>query len=148
VLLDRPLAEAIAAALPARQRALARWTARRTLAEAGLEPIDWIAAGLTALEADEQLPAPFDDDRMAWQSLWADERVPRSVMTSPDEQSSTCLQQAMAFPALTAAAHPDPVVAVFDAVHHATATFGAAGYQTLYGELQRKLSALSGGILA
>ncbi|MFD1648137.1 hypothetical protein ACFSF1_00270 [Pseudonocardia alaniniphila] len=146
VLLDRPLAEAIAAATPAQQKALARWAARRTMAEAGLESIDWIASGLSALDAAERLPAPFDDEQKAWQSLWADERVPRSVVTSPDEQSSACLQQAMAFPALAAAAHPDPAVAVFDALHHATAAFGAPGYQTLYGELQRTLSAQSDGI--
>jgi hypothetical protein len=65
------------------------------------------------------------------------------LVTSADEQRSTCLQQAMAFPALAAAAHLDPTVAVFDAVRHATAAFGAPGYQTLYGEIQRRLSALS-----
>jgi hypothetical protein len=133
--LDRPLAEAIADASPARQRALARWAARRALAEAGLEPIDWIAAGLSALDSDEPLPAPFDDEQAAWQSLWADNRVPRSLVTSPDEQGVTCLQQAMAFPALAAATHPDSAVAVFDAVHHATAAFGTPGYQRLYAEL-------------
>jgi hypothetical protein len=145
VLLDRRLAEAIAAASPVRQRALARWTARRTLAEAGLEAIDWIAAGLTALDAGGPLPAPFDDDRAAWERLWADHRVPRSVVTSPDEQRSPCLQQAMAFPVLAAAAHPDPVVAAFDAVHHATAAFGDPGCRTLYGELRSVLSAPAPG---
>jgi hypothetical protein len=67
--LDRPLAEAIAVASPERQRALARWAVQRVLAEAGLESIDRIAAGLSALDADEPLPAPFNDEQAAWQSL-------------------------------------------------------------------------------
>jgi hypothetical protein len=54
--------------------------------EASLEPIDWIGAGLTALDAGEPLPAPFGDEQTAWQSLWADNRVPRSLMTLPDER--------------------------------------------------------------
>jgi hypothetical protein len=58
-------------------------------------------------------------------------------VTSPDDQGVLCLQQAMAFPVLAAAAHLDPAIAVFDAVHHATAAFGAPGYQRLYTELWR-----------
>ncbi len=141
VQLDRPLAEAVAGAPPARQRALARWTARRTLAESGLESIGWIAAALTALDAGETLPSPFDDEQAAWESLWADGRIPKSVVTSPDERCAPCLQQAMAFPALAAAAQPDPVVAVLDAVHHATWAFGAPGYRGFYEELRQQVGA-------
>jgi hypothetical protein len=137
--LDRSLAEAIAAAPPDRQRALARWTARRTLAEAGLASLDWVAAGLDALDAGRPLPPPFDDPPSSSTRLMDDPRTPQTLVTSPDGQSHGYLQQAMALPVLDAAAHPDSAVAVFTAVHHGAATFGSPGYQAFFAELRHQL---------
>jgi hypothetical protein len=137
--LDRSLAEAIAATPPDLQRALARWTARRTLVEAGMASLDWVAAALDALDADRPLPPPFDDLPSAFTMLMDDPRTPRRLITSPDGQSHGVLQQAMALPVLDAAAHPESLVAVFTAVHHGAMTFGSPGYRAFFAELRHRL---------
>lgn len=69
------------------------------------------------------MPAPFDDDRAAWQRLQADSRVPRTTVTTP-EGIENCSQQALALPAIRAAAHADPLAGAVDTVYFATLVSG------------------------
>jgi hypothetical protein len=136
--LDRGLLDALAEATPVRQRHLARWAARRACTVAGLVGVDWIAAGLRAVEQGLPLPAPLDDEVHAWQVLWADDRVPATTVTSPDGTPNYS-QQALALPALFAATRDDPLVAAVDAVHAAACA---------HGDDHRDLLAAAGAVLA
>ncbi|PWU48015.1 hypothetical protein DLJ47_29090 [Micromonospora sp. S4605] len=122
--LDRPFLDALADAAPDVQRAVARWGARQACALAGLTGIGWIARALTALERGEPLPPPFDDDQQAWARLWADDRVPSTTVTTPDG-TPNCSQQAIALPAVRAAAHEDPLAGAVDTVYFAALAAGA-----------------------
>lgn len=121
--LNRDLLDALTLAPPEVQRAIARWAARQACTMAGLAGIDWIAGALLALDRGEPLPAPFDDDHAASQRLWADSRVPRSTVTIP-EGIENCSQQALALPAIRAAAHADPLAAAVDTVYFAALVSG------------------------
>ncbi|WP_326797187.1 hypothetical protein OG946_18635 [Streptomyces sp. NBC_01808] len=123
---DRDLIDEVDAADPQAQRDLARWAARRALAAAGLDRIGWIAAGLDALDRGGDLPEPFDDEGRAFDRLFADPGVPQTLVPTPDGRYDNALQQAMALPALLAAADPDPLRAALDALSHAAVTWGSA----------------------
>lgn len=133
--LDRDLAEAIAAADPRTQRSIARWTARRAYAEAGLAGVGWIAPALDALDQGRDLPPPFDDRAQVWATLFADSRVPRTTVTSMTGEPDFS-QQAMAVPALFVAVGDEPLRAALDALSVATDAFGRGGYQVLFAELR------------
>ena len=112
--LDPDLAEAIAAATSDRQRAVARWAARRACAVARLDTVDWIVAALDALDDDE--PLPFGDDgAAAFNRLLMDPRAPQTTVRAPDGRPNWS-QQALALPAVLAAAQPDPLAAALEAV--------------------------------
>jgi hypothetical protein len=121
--LDRRLLDALADVTPQTQRALARWAARQACAIAGLDTIEWIAAALTALDRGEPLPAPFDDHHQMWERLWDDERVSHTTVTIPTG-TPNCSQQAIALPAVPAAAHGDPLVAAVDTIYFAALAYG------------------------
>ncbi|MGV9454842.1 hypothetical protein [Streptomyces sp. NPDC003635] len=73
---DPDLVHALDAAGPDTQRAVAALAARRACEAAGLAALDWVAAGLAALDEGRPLPPPFDDwDRM-WQALYDDPGAP------------------------------------------------------------------------
>jgi len=59
--LDRDLVDRLAALPPDQQRSTARWAARRACEIAGIDALDWVAAGLGALDRGEPLPAPLND---------------------------------------------------------------------------------------
>ncbi|MYW90386.1 hypothetical protein G3I59_07055 [Amycolatopsis rubida] len=143
--LDRPLADALAEADPATQRQIARWVVRRAFAEAQLTEVEWIAPALAAMDRGEALPAPFDDDRRAWDLLLTDERVPHTLATSPDGQHDNCLQQAMAFPAVFSAREPDPLSAAFRALWSAAVAFGYGRHGVLFAEVRQAFPALAEG---
>ncbi|WP_275295678.1 hypothetical protein [Amycolatopsis sp. La24] len=143
--LDRPLADALAERDPAIQRQVARWTVRRAYAEAQLTEVEWIVPALAAMERGDPLPPPFDDDRQAWNVLLTDERVPRTLATSPDGRNDNCLQQAMAFPALFSAREPDPLAAAFEALWSAAVAFGYGRHGVLFAELRQAFPALADG---
>lgn len=92
---DRDLTEALAAAEPGVQRAVAYWAAQRACREAGVDQLDWIAAGLAALHRDEQLPAPFDEPAAMYARLDADERAPRRTVTAHGQSGSEQGAQAL-----------------------------------------------------
>ncbi|MCT2583066.1 hypothetical protein [Actinophytocola gossypii] len=144
--LDRAYVEALAEADPATQRDIARWVTRRAYDEAGLTGVDWIDAALAAMDRGEPLPAPFGgDDQQAWQLLFADERVPSTLVTSPDGRLDNCSQQAMAFPAVFSAREADPLRAAVDAIHNAAVAFGYGRHPVLFAELRRAFPAVAGG---
>ncbi|GIJ55718.1 hypothetical protein [Virgisporangium aurantiacum] len=121
--LDPDLAEAIAATTSDRQRAVARWAARRACAVAGLDTVDWIVAALAAVDNDE--PLPFTDDATAFNRLLTDPRTPRTTVRAPDGRPNWS-QQALAFPAVLAAARPDPLAAALEAVGTTAWAYGDA----------------------
>ncbi|PSL57186.1 hypothetical protein B0I31_102164 [Saccharothrix carnea] len=134
--LDRPLVDALAEAEPTVQRQVARWAIRRAFTEAGLADIDWIAPALTAMDRGEPLPPPFGDDRRPWELLFADERVPRTVVTTLDGRHDDFSQQAMALPAIFAELEPDPLTSACDAVWTAVSTYGPGRHGALFTELR------------
>jgi len=136
--LDRDLIDEVDAAGPRAQRDLARWAARRALTLAGLDRVGWTAAGLDALDRGEALPEPFDDEARAFDRLFDDPEVPKTLVSSPDGRSDNVLQQAMALPALLGAADPDPLGAALGALSHAAVTWGPA-YPELFAEARAQL---------
>jgi hypothetical protein len=121
--LDRGLLDALGDSTPDVQRAMARWAARQACTIAGLATIDWIAPALTALERGEPLPPPFDDDHQPWDLLRADQRVPSTTVTIPTG-TPNCSQQAIALPAIHAAAHDDPLAGAVDTIYFAALAYG------------------------
>ncbi|MFJ8079249.1 hypothetical protein ACIQ6Y_01290 [Streptomyces sp. NPDC096205] len=73
---DPSLVHALDDAGPSLQRAAAVLAARRACEVAGLSGLDWIAAGLAALDEGRPLPPPFDDPDRMWRALDSDPRVP------------------------------------------------------------------------
>jgi hypothetical protein len=144
--LDRSLVDALGEADPVTQREVARWVTRRGIAEARLPDIGWIAAALDAMDRGEPLPWPFDgDDRRAWDLLFSDEQVPRTIVTSLDGRHSNFRQQAAAFPALFSAREQDPLNAAIDALWNASAAFGRDRLQVLFSEVRQAFPALAAG---
>lgn len=141
--LDRPLVDALAEVGPDAQRAVARWAVRRAYVEAQLADIDWIAPALAAMDRGEPLPPPFEDDRQPWDRLFADERVPHTLVTTPDGRHDDFLQQAMALPAIFTTLEEDPLRAAFDALWTAVGTFGRGRHELLFAELRQAFPALA-----
>jgi len=135
-MLDRDLAEAVAAAGPKTQRSIARWTARRAYTVAGLTDLDWAASALDALDGGRDLPPPFDDHDQVWERLFTDPRVPRTTVTSVDGDIPNMSQQAMAVPALFGAVGPDPLAAALEALLAASAAFGREDYESFFAEVR------------
>lgn len=123
-LLDCALAESLAEAGAEDQTRVARWIARRAIAEAGLGGISWIAVALTAADAGQALPPLFDDVRAAWDRLRSDPEVPDTVVTTIDGRIDNFRQQAAALPAVFALKLEDPLCAALEAFWAAAATFG------------------------
>ncbi len=122
--LDRDLVGAAVTAGPEACRALARRVARLAFERAGLDGVGWIADGLRALAAGVPLPPPFDDWTAAWDRLLSDPKVPRTLVRTPDGRHDNALQQAMAFPAIFAAAGEDALEALGSALSAARYTYG------------------------
>ncbi|WP_399880230.1 hypothetical protein ACGH7X_00655 [Streptomyces sp. BBFR51] len=80
---DPALVHAIDAAGARTQRATAMLAARRACEAAGLDQLEWTAAGLAALAEGRPLPPPLDDPDQAWQALAADLQVPRRTVGRP-----------------------------------------------------------------
>ncbi|WP_399893258.1 hypothetical protein ACGH7X_35050 [Streptomyces sp. BBFR51] len=142
--LDRELLDAVDAACPATQRALARWAARRAFTATGLDGIDWIAPALAALDRGEPLPAPFDDPRRAWDSFFTDDRIALTAPDVPDGCHGDPLRRALALPALRAAAEADPLRAALGALFAAAVAHGT-DYPDLFAEARRHFPDLRRG---
>ncbi|MEO3750102.1 hypothetical protein [Streptomyces sp. B6B3] len=131
---DVALVHAIDEAGPDVQRGIARWAAHRACAVAGLSGVDWIARGLAELDHGQPFSPPLDDERRKWDRLFSDPRVPETVITMFDGTPNAS-QQAMAFPALTEAAHPDPLQAALDALYAAAIAHGT-GWREFLAEVR------------
>ncbi|MFD3514727.1 hypothetical protein [Streptomyces sp. NPDC058657] len=125
--LDRDLVDAVDAADPETQRAVAGWAARRAVAEAKLHTFYDVARTIRALNGGEELPAPFDARENAWEWFFAQKNLPHTFVHSlHDPEQDALRQQAMALPALFAAVEEDPLRAALDALYAAAATHGSA----------------------
>ncbi|GAB4052455.1 hypothetical protein [Catellatospora paridis] len=131
--IDRPLLDRIEALPAPRQRETACWAARRAMRVAGLEQIGWIAEALAAAEAARPLPGSFIEQHgaAAFNRLLSDPEVPRTTVPLRRDPAvfstravTEILQQAAAFPALTALAGDDPLAAAIDAVYNAAVAHG------------------------
>ncbi|MEV0948619.1 hypothetical protein [Rhodococcus sp. NPDC049939] len=132
------IADAIAAMDPQSQRRLARWAAIRAFEFAGLADCDWVAPALDALRNSDPLPVPFDDRTCASRRLTEENLSPeghggpyRSSAAHGGEKSPAAKifdhgpihRPYFAMPALFSAVDPRPVVAAFQALSHACATY-------------------------
>lgn len=70
--LDRSLAEALISASPAARRRVALWAVRTECAKAGTDRLDWVEAGIAALEAGRLLPPEFANWDLIRERLRAD----------------------------------------------------------------------------
>jgi hypothetical protein len=129
--IDRALLDDLAAQTPEKQRAIAEWAVVRVLRDAGLSEIDWIAAGITAIQAGQGLPdhlRPLPFDR-----LFSDPQVPRTTVVGT--RGETISHQAFALPVLKAADYSDPLAAAGAAVATGAAALGRE-FQSLFDELR------------
>ncbi|MGP3977140.1 hypothetical protein ACTWQF_24625 [Streptomyces sp. 8N114] len=133
--LDVALVHAIDEAGPDVQRAIARWAAHRSCQVAGLSGVDWIARGLAELDGGVPFSPPLDDTERKWDLLFSDPQVPDTTVTLPDGTPNAS-QQAMALPALTDAANPDPLQAALDALYAAAAAHGSS-WHDLFAQVRR-----------
>ncbi|MDS0138627.1 hypothetical protein H5970_27545 [Amycolatopsis sp. CM201R] len=121
---DRALVGAAVTAGPEVCRALARRVAHLAFERAGLDGVGWIADGLRALDEGSPLPPPFGDWTAARDRLLSDPAVPQTLVRTPDGRHDNALQQAMAFPAIFAAAGEDAWEALGAALSAAEHTYG------------------------
>ncbi|MEU8550558.1 hypothetical protein AB0C81_26855 [Streptomyces roseoverticillatus] len=132
--LDVALVHAIDEAGPDVQRAIARWAAHRSCDVAGLSSVDWIARGLAELDRNLPFSPPLNDAEQGWDLLFSDPQVPSTTITTPIGTTNAS-QQAMAFPALTDAAAPDPLQAALDALYAAAIAHGT-GWRDLVAKVR------------
>ncbi|ADD42961.1 hypothetical protein [Stackebrandtia nassauensis] len=136
---DPALAHATEAAGPDVQRAIACWAARRFCDATGLSDVDWIAEGLSQLERGVPLSPPLDDVEQTWRRFVEDPRV-RDIVGPKLDRVPDAARQEMPFPALTEAAHPDPLRAAFDALWAASA---GSGWRDVFTEVRERFPRLS-----
>lgn len=132
--LDVHLLHELDAAGPDVQRAVARLAARRACTVAGLAALDWVAPTLEALDRGGELPPPFDEPDRVSRLLSTDERVPLTVV-NPTWHRTGISPPRMAVRAVFAAAEPDPLHAVIDALFAAAVTYDV-DYGTFFDEVR------------
>ncbi|MEV5375935.1 hypothetical protein AB0L26_08140 [Streptomyces nondiastaticus] len=132
--LDVALVHAIDEVGPDVQRAIARWAAHQACDVAGLSSVDWIARGLAELDQGVSFTPPLNDTQQSWDLLFSDPQVPSTTITLP-HGTPNASQQAMAFPALTGAADPDPLRAALDALYAASIAYETRWYD-LFSEVR------------
>lgn len=71
--------------------------------------------------------------------MWVEPAVEHRVVTTPDGRTENLRQQAMGFYALVTAAHDDPTMALFSAVHHAQLTYGRDRLPAVHSALRARL---------
>lgn len=127
--LDPDLAGKVAAAPPDVQWAIAVWAAHRAREVAGIAGLDWVAAGLDALDKGEPLPPPFDHMPDAFARLHGGNSAGHmtfEITTLPDgERPPARVDPRFAsLPAIPAAAGGDPARAAADALCATAVAYG------------------------
>ena len=121
-------------------RAIARWAARRAYDLAGLSSVAWIFPALAALEREEELPPPFDDQARVWQLLFTDPNVPQTAVSPPGGGPRNASQQAMAVPALSGSAERIRCRAAIHALYAAAVSYGDE-WPSLFDDLRQAFPA-------
>ncbi|TWD73236.1 hypothetical protein FB561_7124 [Kribbella amoyensis] len=142
--LDPLLAHELDDLSEAGQRVVTGWVLRRTLAEAQLAEVEWIAPVMPALEGGEAPPPPFDNLQVALQRMMDDPDVPMTAITTLDGQHDSISQQGTAGWAINAAFQDDPLRTVLDTLWKALETFGRGREHVLLGELRQAFPTLNG----
>lgn len=134
---DRMLVDALARCRAPKLRRIAAWSARRAYTIAGIAEIDWIRAGLDALDNDDPLPYPFDSRTGAnvWDTFLAERRI--EMWTTDDNGEKQATTALIAHRALVDADMEDPLSAAFNALRTAAITDGH-NYLPLIAELRRE----------
>lgn len=122
---DPALAELIATSAAPTHHRLALWAAQQACERAVDTDLDWRPA-LEALERRAPLPAPFDDDRRLFDTVYGSDRSMSVTVERRDPSASapghTAIDPpAAAAAAVRAAAEPDPAIAAVGALEQAAA---------------------------
>jgi hypothetical protein len=136
VRVDRQLAEAVAAADAATQRAIARWAARLAFTAAGLAEVDWIAPALAALDRQEEFPPPFPHRHLIWERILDDARIRHTSVAAWNGYPPDIVQQQAALPALRQARGEDALRAAVETLVTAMAVSGPT-YRTVLTSTRR-----------
>ncbi|MEV4518334.1 hypothetical protein AB0K00_56430 [Dactylosporangium sp. NPDC049525] len=146
-LMDRDLVDGVAEVDAATQRRIAVWAARQAFTVAGIADLAWLAPAWAALDRGEPLPAEFTDLTALLTRIGGERAVSFSITAlRPAGRRGTgplgtglgarVDPVAMALPALTAAAAPDPLQAALEAVW-AAATAHTTRRAAFLAELRR-----------
>jgi len=134
---DRALVDRLAALPPDRQRTIARWAARRACEIARIDGLDWVAAGLAALDRGAQLPAPLTDWNAVWDRLFPGATVVATVLADDVRDADRPIAaESIVITTVQAAADDNPARAVTGAVD--TLTHGAAPPSVILGEVRAR----------
>jgi hypothetical protein len=140
------LVEALRAAEPGVQRAVAHWAARRACEQAGIDRLDWVALALGALERDEELPPPFDEPAEVYARMNGDQEFTRTTVTLEGHEGVDCQGQALF--TLLMADTGNPLDAALDTLTEATSVFGDERRTVLLEELPEVLAGLTRDLAA
>ena len=135
------LVETLRAAEPGVQRAVAHWAARRASEQAGIDRLDWVAAALSALDRDQELPSPFDEPAEVYARMNEDQEFTRTTVTLEGQDGVDCQGQALF--TLLMADTGNPLDAALDTLTEATSVFGDQQRDVLLDELPEVLAGLT-----
>ncbi len=141
---DRDLLDDLDSASPEVQREVAVWAARQACEAAGIATLDWVAAGLDALDRSARLPPPFDHPAAAFERLRGGRGGQARFVVSvqrmePGEEPPRVDPRYAALPAIRAAAHEDPLRAAIDTIACAAAAYRSDA-PALYAGVRTRLS--------
>ncbi|MFG2523651.1 hypothetical protein [Streptomyces sp. NPDC048527] len=119
------LVHAVDAVDAATQRSVAHWAMRRAFARAGLDRVDWLVELMRAVEGEGEAPLPSQQGVV--ERLLSDPAIEHTmvrVAALVHGSVPRLLQQAVATPALYAAADPDPLRAALVSLWAEAGTYG------------------------
>ena len=134
---DRMLVDALVRCRAPKLRRIAAWSARRAYTIAGIAEIEWVRAGLDAMDNADPLPYPFDDHAGAhvWEAFQSEPRI--ELSTTDDNGETKASAALIASRALIDASMEKPLSAVFNSLRTAAITDGS-DYLQLITDLRRE----------
>ncbi|MFI7162763.1 transposase [Rhodococcus erythropolis] len=134
---DRMLVDAMVRCRGPKLRRIAAWSARRAYTIAGIVEIEWIRAGLDALDNGDPLPYPFDSRTGAnvWDTFLAESRIEMWTTNDTGEKHTTIAL--VAHRALVDANMEEPLSAAFNGLRTAAIADGH-NYVQLIADLRRE----------